>query len=284
MITIKHISQMQSTSNHLRILNKKIALVPTMGFLHQGHLSLISKAKQNADIVIVSIFVNPAQFAPNEDFLNYPRDIDHDISLLHSANVDYLFIPDIDEIYPEGFSTNIHIRGITELFEGKSRPHHFDGVALIVTKLFNITKPNITVFGQKDYQQCLLIKKLIKELNYDIEIIIAPIVREPNGLAMSSRNSYLSTELRNSAGVINKSIENTVYLINQGIRNRHKLKAALEGYLKQQPEIIIDYAEIVNAETLQTPHSFSKGEEVAILVAAFAGSTRLIDNALVTIP
>ncbi|MCE5304495.1 MAG: pantoate--beta-alanine ligase [Chloroherpetonaceae bacterium] len=281
---IKNAKEMQSISLKLKAEGKTIAIVPTMGFLHEGHLSLIDKARELADIVITSLFVNPKQFAPNEDFESYPRDFEHDKNMLEARNVDYLFAPDISSMYPIGFSTSIHISKITEVFEGASRPTHFDGVALVVLKLFEITRSDYAIFGQKDYQQTLVIKRLIEDLNLPVSMIVCPIFREPNGLAMSSRNRYLSDEEKDKAGTIFLALEAAKKAIAKGERKRKMINSIVLSIIRTVQDIKVDYINTSRAGNLETPDEFFPGEEIVILVAVYIGRTRLIDNSIIKIP
>ena len=281
---IKNAREMQSISLKLKAEGKTIAIVPTMGFLHEGHLSLIDKARELADIVITSLFVNPKQFAPNEDFESYPRDFEHDKNMLEARNVDYLFAPDISSMYPIGFSTSIHISKITEVFEGASRPTHFDGVALVVLKLFEITRSDYAIFGQKDYQQTLVIKRLIEDLNLPVSMIVCPIYREPNGLAMSSRNRYLSDEEKDKAGTIFLALEAAKKAIAKGERKRKMINSIVLSIIRTVQDIKVDYINTSRAGNLETPDEFFPGEEIVILVAVYIGRTRLIDNSIIKIP
>ena len=281
---IKNAREMQSISLKLKAEGKTIAIVPTMGFLHEGHLSLIDKARELADIVITSLFVNPKQFAPNEDFESYPRDFEHDKNMLEARNVDYLFAPDISSMYPIGFSTSIHISKITEVFEGASRPTHFDGVALVVLKLFEITRSDYAIFGQKDYQQTLVIKRLIEDLNLPVSMIVCPIFREPNGLAMSSRNRYLSDEEKDKAGTIFLALEAAKKAIAKGERKRKMINSIVLSIIRTVQDIKVDYINTSRAGNLETPDEFFPGEEIVILVAVYIGRTRLIDNSIIKIP
>lgn len=278
MKVINKISEMQQISRDMQSQGKTIAVVPTMGYLHEGHLSLVRTASNLADIVITTIFVNPKQFAPNEDFERYPRDFERDKNLLESVNCDYLFYPEINEIYPTGYSTFIQMTGITKVFEGESRPTHFDGVALVVLKLFNITKANIAIFGQKDYQQTLVVKQLAKDLNLDIKIVVAPIVREANGLAMSSRNRYLSDKERESASILFIALEEAKKAIASGERRRKIINSIIISTLRTVPDIKIDYVHTVKANNLEIVDEFLPGEEIVMLIACWMGRTRLIDN------
>jgi len=284
MEVINSIKLMQEISESIRYSGKKIAVVPTMGYLHTGHLSLIRRAKEIADIVITTLFVNPTQFGPNEDYDKYPRDFNRDFELTKNNGSDYLFYPDTKEMYPINFSTSIDISKITEKFEGAFRPGHFKGVATVVAKLFNITKPHYAIFGQKDYQQTLVIKRLVEDLNFDIEIIIAPTIRDYDGLALSSRNTYLSTSEREKSGILFKAIETVKSEIAKGQRERLILNSHLHKTLRQIPEIKIDYASCVIANTLDEPEFFLPGDEVVILIACYLGKTRLIDNSIIKIP
>jgi pantoate--beta-alanine ligase len=255
-----------------------------MGFLHEGHLSLIRKGKSMADIVITTLFVNPTQFAPNEDFNQYPRDFERDCKLCMENGSDFLFSPETIEMYPDGYSTSIEMKGITDKFEGEYRPGHFSGVATVVAKLFNATLPDFAIFGQKDYQQTLVIKKLNKDLNFNIDIIIAETIREKDGLAMSSRNKYLNTDDRNKAPIIFFAISEATKMILNGEKLRKNIDKILSDTLNTIPEIQIDYASSALANTLEMPDNFSPDDEIVILVAAKLGKTRLIDNSIIKIP
>ena len=274
---------MSSISKELKKQGKKIGFVPTMGYLHQGHLSLVEIAKKNADIVVISIFVNPTQFGPNEDFQKYPRDFNRDCELLKPYDVDYIFYPSIDDIYQKNFSTYVEETEISKVLEGKYRPTHFKGVTTIVNILFNIVKPDIAVFGQKDAQQLAIISKMVKDLMMDIEIIPAPIVRENDGLAMSSRNLYLSLEERKDALVLFKALSYAKDLIFKGERNcdviRNKGMEILTSVSTSNP----DYFEIVEAESFKFIEKLENGKKYYLLTACRIGSTRLIDNFLINL-
>lgn len=284
METINKISEMQRIARELKKQGKTIAVVPTMGYLHEGHLSLVRIAAELADVVITTIFVNPKQFAPNEDFERYPRDFDRDKALLAAEKCDYIFFPEINEIYPTGYSTFIQMQGINKIFEGESRPNHFDGVALVVLKLFNITKADTAIFGQKDYQQTLVVKQFVKDLNLDIQIVVAPIVREANGLAMSSRNRYLSEKERQNAAILFVALEEAKKAIASGERRRKIINSIVISTLRTIPEIKIDYVHTVKANSLDIVDEFMPGEEIVILIACWVGRTRLIDNSTTKIP
>lgn len=283
MIIVKTVKEMQKISFENKLKGLKTAVVPTMGFLHYGHLSLIKKGKLLSDVVITTLFVNPTQFAPNEDFNKYPRDFDKDFKLCEVSGSDYLFFPETEEMYPDGFSTSIEIKGITGKFEGEFRPAHFSGVATVVAKLFNATLPDFAVFGQKDYQQTLLIKKLNDDLNFGIDIVVSETIREKDGLAMSSRNIYLSPENRAKAVTIFHSMEAAKKIIADGEKDREIINSALLDSLKSDAEIKVDYAAAALADTLEEPDTFNSGDEIVMLIAVHLGKTRLIDNSIVKI-
>lgn len=280
---IKSISEMQSISDRLRAEGKTIALAPTMGYLHEGHGSLFEKAKDYADIAIASIFVNPTQFAPNEDYDAYPRDLEKDSKLCEAKGIDYIFAPEALEMYYSDYSTYIAVGDVTEKFEGKFRPTHFQGVASVVAKLFLAVKPHYAIFGQKDYQQSLVIKRMNRDLNFGVKIIVAPIVRESDGLAKSSRNSYLSPDNREKATILCHSLNKAKEAIINGETSRKIINAIMINSLRQIGDIKIDYASSALAENLAEPETFKKGDAIVLLIAAYIGKTRLIDNILVTV-
>lgn len=255
---------------------KSIGFVPTMGALHEGHLSLVRRSKEENDITVVSIFVNPIQFGLKEDFNKYPRDIDGDLKKLSSLNVDFVFIPEIRKMYPDGFSININIGGIGDIFCGAVRLGHFNGVATVVAKLFNIVMPHRVYFGQKDFQQTVIIKKLVRELNFDIDIIVCPTVREADGLAMSSRNSYLSPTERKSASILYRALKHGEGLILQGKQDASYVKTEIEKILNSEPLISIEYIGIVKPQRLESVEIIDS--PVVICLAVRIGTTRLIDN------
>ncbi len=277
---IEHIIEMQDISLLLKKENKTIGFVPTMGALHEGHLSLVRKAKEDNDIVVVSIFVNPIQFGPNEDFKKYPRTFDKDKELLQKENVDYIFFPSMKEMYPQGFETYVNLKSLPNHLCGLSRPGHFEGVATVVAKLFNIVMPDNSYFGQKDYQQAKIIERMTKDLNMRIKIHTLPIVREKDGLAMSSRNSYLSTEERKKALSLYNSLLLAKNLIEKGEKDPQKIKKEMENKIKEiAPDAKIDYISIVNPETLEDVEKIN--DNIVIALAVFIGSTRLIDNMII---
>jgi pantoate--beta-alanine ligase len=280
---IRTIQEMQSISKQWTINGKNIAFVPTMGALHEGHLELMKEAKKNADICIVSIFVNPMQFAPNEDFSKYPRPIEKDMELCISVGVDCLFLPEATEIYPDGFSTTVVVSGITERFEGASRKTHFQGVTTIVAKLLFATNPRAMYMGQKDFQQVLVLQKMVKDLNIDVEIVMVPTKRDVDGLALSSRNKYLSSSERVIALSIRKALVAAKSIIQSGETNHSAIESFLRTEIEKNEGIRIDYATIADASTLEQRDSYNPTETVVLLIATYVGTTRLIDNEVVVI-
>jgi pantoate--beta-alanine ligase len=249
-----------------------------MGYLHEGHLSLIRESKKNCDATIVSIFVNPTQFGPLEDFNNYPRDIEKDNSLLENEKVDYLFLPSAEEIYPKNFQTYVNVESITKKLEGEFRPTHFRGVSTVVLVLFNCVQPDYTYFGQKDAQQLAVIKQMVRDLKMDIKIVGCPIVREKSGLALSSRNVYLSSTERQDALVLYRSIELAKKIISSGEKSAAVILAEMNGLISKIPCANPDYIKIVEADSFEIVDELKTGEEYYILIACRIGKTRLIDN------
>ncbi|MBN1276631.1 MAG: pantoate--beta-alanine ligase [Deltaproteobacteria bacterium] len=273
---IEKVSQMQRTSEALRASGYLIAFVPTMGFLHEGHIELMRTGKKHADKLVVSIFVNPTQFGPNEDFNQYPRDTEGDLDKSLSAGADIVLFPPVEEMYPEGFQTEVLVKELPDHLCGLSRPGHFDGVTTVVAKLFNIVKPHIAVFGRKDYQQLAVIRRMVKDLNMDLEIIDVGTVREADGLAMSSRNKYLNSEERKSALCLKKSMEMAEKMFKQGQRDARIIKKEMESLIRSHPFTDIDYISLCDPETLEEIHT--SGTEVLVALAVRVGKTRLIDN------
>ncbi len=270
----------QETSKEYLMESKTIGFVPTMGALHEGHISLVKRAKQENDITLVSIFVNPLQFGPSEDFERYPRDIKGDIERLEKEKVDIIFLPETSSIYPEGFLTYVEVKEISERLCGAFRPGHFRGVSTVVTKLLNIAKPTRAYFGQKDFQQSVIIKQLVKDLDMGIDIVICPTIREQDGLAISSRNAYLNKIQRNASTVIYRSLKEASDLIKSGVRDGNNIKALMLDRLTKEPEVSsIDYAGVYDSNNL-AELSEIKGD-VLLAVALRIGNTRLIDNMLV---
>ena len=277
---ISSVSEMQSCADSLRMEGTIIGFVPTMGSLHEGHLSLLRKSIEKSDKTVLSIFVNPMQFSPSEDFRKYPRDFERDKKLAEELGVDIIFNPSEEEIYPNGYSTYTIVEGLSAQLEGKSRPSHFKGVSTVVNKLFNIVKPHIAFFGQKDAQQAVIIERMTTELNLDIDIIICPTIREDDGLAISSRNSYLSPESLKQAAFIYQSLKEAEILHLNGKQNTEFLIQKIKETLNSASLAKIDYVSILNPETLLPVESTNEGALVA--VAVFFDMTRLIDNILLT--
>jgi pantoate--beta-alanine ligase len=282
MKTLKRIDDIRNELKKYRRDNKTIGFVPTMGFLHEGHLSLIRRAAAENDIVVISIFVNPIQFGPNEDFERYPRDIERDAALAESCGTDIIFAPEAEEMYPNGFSSYVDSgEQLTSVLCGKSRPGHFKGVTTVLCKLFNLVAPDRAYFGQKDAQQTIVVKKMVKDLNFDIEIIVCPIVREQDGLAMSSRNAYLTADERRAAHSLNASLEAARQSVKAGERNVNKIKEQVRKRICKENGAEIDYIEIVDPESLEEVAEIHGGELIAIAVKF--GRTRLIDNTILEV-
>src|SRR5882762_1526559 len=270
--------RMMSVARRLRREeNRTIGFVPTMGALHEGHLSLIHEARAMCDVVVVSVFVNPAQFSPAEDFDAYPRDLTRDAALLAEYNVDYVFAPTVAEIYPPGFSTYVTVEGVSDELEGASRPGHFRGVTTVVAILFNVVKPDFAFFGQKDAQQAVLIKRMVRDLAFNTEIVVLPIVRDASGLAMSSRNNYLDDEQRRAATVLHRALSKASEAYEEGERSATRLTELVRAAIEKEPLARIDYVSVNDAETLE---QLDKIDERPVLVslAVFIGNSRLIDN------
>jgi pantoate--beta-alanine ligase len=268
--------EMQRISRELKRRGKKIGFVPTMGYLHKGHLNLIKIAGKKSDVVVVSLFVNPTQFGPQEDFQRYPRDFKRDRLLLEQAECDYLFAPGVRTMYPEGYLTYVNVEKLTTHLEGAVRSGHFRGVTTIVAKLFNLVQPDVAVFGQKDAQQAVVLKKMVGDLNYGIKMIIAPTVREWDGLACSSRNNYLSREERKQAKVLYQSLQLAKKTIGEGERSVFRIVSRMNKFIDKQPLAEIDYIAITDAETLELLSKL-KGKVLISLAVRFS-KTRLIDN------
>jgi len=270
---------MKQVARQARAEGAIVGLVPTMGALHAGHLSLVRAAGAQSSSLVVSIFVNPKQFGPAEDFTRYPRTLDADREVLDPLGVNYIFAPPVEELYPPGFSTSVEVAGLSERLEGRSRPGHFRGVTTIVLKLFEIVQPAFAYFGRKDAQQARIIRQMARDLDLDTGIVICPIVREPDGLALSSRNAYLQGPERAAATVLSRSLAAVRERIERGERMVAPLVEAMRGVLAAEPLAAVDYAEIVDADTFE-PASRLRGSAMAVM-AVFIGSTRLIDNMLI---
>jgi pantoate--beta-alanine ligase len=279
MLIATTIAEVRAAIAALRDERRSIGLVPTMGALHAGHLSLVRAAKAACDAVVATIFVNPTQFAPGEDFAQYPRTFEADTALLETEDVDVLFAPDAEEMYPSGASTVVEVEGISDRLDGVSRPGHFRGVATVVAKLFHIVQPDKAFFGQKDAAQVAVLRHMVRDLNFNLELVVCPIVREPDGLAMSSRNRYLAPEERQHALVLSRTLRHIEARIAAGIVDSASLLDAGLALLAEEPEIRLDYLRIVDPNTLEDEPDVSSGALVA--VAAVVGPARLIDNVLI---
>jgi pantoate--beta-alanine ligase len=282
MEVISKTNKLKAVLRKARCASLRIGFVPTMGALHAGHLALVQRAREAADLLLVSIFINPTQFGPSEDFEKYPRNLSHDVELLTKLGVDYVFAPGQEEIYPKGFDTFVEVKDLSAPLCGLSRPGHFRGVATVVAKLFSIVQPTIAFFGQKDAQQAILIKKMTADLDFPVEIRISPIVREADGLAMSSRNAYLSPEERAAAGVLYRSLKQAAGLVMEGERSAANIRKRIEAEIEREPLARTEYIEIVDTKDLAVVEKI-RGE-ILIALAVFIGKTRLIDNLLVSAP
>jgi len=276
---IRTVAWMKQVARQARALERILGFVPTMGALHEGHFSLIRRAQQECSPVVVSIFVNPKQFGPSEDFQKYPRAFEADRAALEKLGVDYLFAPALEEIYPSGFRTTVDVEGLSSRLEGRSRPGHFRGVATVVLKLFEIVQPRFAYFGRKDAQQVRIVQRMAADLDLDTQVVASPIVREPNGLALSSRNVYLTGDDRRAAAALFRSLDAVRGEIAASERDAAHLIVALRKVLDAEPGVTLDYAEIVDAETLEPVVTLRR--TCYVLLAAFVGKTRLIDNALI---
>jgi pantoate--beta-alanine ligase len=270
------IAEMHAASRSARSAGERLGLVPTMGALHEGHLSLVRAAKTSCDQVAASIFVNPTQFGPAEDLAKYPRSFERDCEMLEREGVDMLFAPTVEEMYPAGAVTWVTVEELSGKLDGRSRPGHFRGVTTVVAKLFHIVEPDAAFFGQKDAAQVAVIRRMVRDLHFPVEIRVCPIVREPDGLAMSSRNAYLDAEQRQQALVLHRSLKRVAKLVEEGEYSSAKLTTAGKEEFAAVPSVRLDYFEIVNPETLDPVEDVSNGALIA--VAALVGSTRLIDN------
>jgi len=278
---IQRVLPMKERCKKARSEGKVIGFVPTMGYLHDGHLALVREAKKMSDIVIVSVFVNPTQFGPSEDFDKYPRDATRDAEMLSNEEIDSLFMPKVEEIYPENFRTTVKVRELSEKMCGASRPEHFEGVTTIVLKLFHIVEPHFAFFGQKDAQQLVIIRRMVKDLNMDEEIVRVSTVREPDGLAMSSRNSYLSPEERKAATVLYRALDHALARIEEGERKTKTIMKEMKEIIQTEPLAKIDYICATDLNDLRDLKTL-KGK-CLVAVAAYFGKTRLIDNIIVEV-
>ena len=271
--------RMASVSRKLRREeDKTIGLVPTMGALHEGHLSLVREARRMCDVVVVSVFVNPAQFGPGEDFERYPRDLTKDTTILADYNFDYIIAPSVYEIYPKGFSTFVTVEGLSEQLEGAARPGHFRGVATVLCVLFNTVRADFAFFGKKDAQQTLVVKRLVRDLAFDTEIVVLPTIREESGLALSSRNAYLSGDEKRSAAVIYRALSQAREVYAEGERSARRLADTVRAQIEAEPRARLNYVSVSDAETMEKLDKIPDDRPVLIAVAAHIGRTRLIDN------
>lgn len=276
MVLVKNISEIKDLVSEWKKEGKTIGLVPTMGYLHEGHESLIKKARKENDKVIVSVFVNPTQFGPNEDLESYPRNIEKDRELCESCGVDVVFNPEPFEMYKKNASTYINVEGLTEGLCGASRPIHFRGVCTVVSKLFNITMADRAYFGEKDAQQLAVVKKMVEDLNFNIDVVGCPIIREKDGLAKSSRNTYLSKEERVAALILNKSLNLALKKLKNGEASGENVINVIKGVIKEEPLAKIDYVEVVDSKTLKPVKKIENS--ILVAIAVYIGKTRLIDN------
>lgn len=282
MISVERIGEMQKLADDARLSGKRIGFVPTMGFLHEGHLSLIRLARQSSNLVVTSIFVNPTQFGPNEDFSRYPRDLARDRSMAESAGTDILFVPSTEEMYPVYPGTTVEPGRAASVLEGAVRPGHFRGVVTVVARLLNIVKPHVAVFGQKDAQQVVIVRQMMRDLQFDCGLVVGPTVREPDGLAMSSRNVYLSPEDRVQSTVLNRSLRLAEKLLREGERDPAVILSGMRRLIESQPSARIDYVSVNDPVTLEEISRPLSGEVLISLAVRF-GATRLIDNCISTI-
>lgn len=272
--------EMQAWADDVRSRGQRIGLVPTMGYLHAGHVSLVDVARRHAQRCVASIFVNPLQFGANEDLARYPRDLDRDSALLRAAGVDVLFHPDTTAMYPAGFQTDVTVRDVTQRLCGTARPGHFRGVTTVVAKLFNAVKPHVAVFGMKDFQQCVTVRRMVRDLDFDVEVLAAPIVREPDGVAMSSRNAYLSETERAAAGCLVRALRAAEDTVRSGERRGRVVVDCVRTVIAREPLARIDYVELVDPETMEDSETVDHSALLAL--AVFVGRTRLIDNTLLS--
>jgi len=279
-VTISSIDKIHLLTKKLKQEKKSIGFVPTMGYLHEGHLSLVRESKKNNDVTIVSIFVNPTQFAPSEDLTAYPRDLERDKKLLAGLGTDYLFYPNAEDFYTDDFQSFVSVNEITKILEGEFRPTHFKGVTTVVAMLFNCVMPDNTYFGQKDAQQAAVVKQMVKDLKFNIKINICPIIREEDGLAMSSRNVFLNEKERQDALVLSKSLNLAEELINAGEKEAEKILSEMKKLINSVDTSQLDYVSIVEAEHFEITDRIEKNKNYYILIACKIGKTRLIDNKL----
>ena len=281
MITARTFAELRAAIDHARSRGQRIGFVPTMGFLHEGHLRLCDVAREHSDVVVMSIFVNPLQFGPSEDLGSYPRDLERDSRLAQQRNVDILFVPSGDDMYPQGDAQiRVTAPAMSQRLCGAFRPGHFDGVLTVVAKLFNLVRPDVAVFGQKDLQQATLIRRMVSDLDFAIDIVVAPIIREGDGLAMSSRNVYLAADERAAATVLSRAVRAAQDAFTGGDTDPAALRNVAAKVFADEPLVNVQYIDVVNVDTLDTPSRVHAGD--AIAVAAYVGKARLIDNHVFT--
>ena len=280
---VESAARIRSIVREARARGQRVGLVPTMGALHEGHVELIRRCRAHTDFVVVSIFVNPTQFGAGEDFVRYPRPLEDDLRQCESAGVDLVFAPSVQTVYPHGSSsTFVEVPGLSDVLEGVSRPGHFRGVTTVVLKLFQLVLPDLAMFGQKDYQQQLVIRRMVEDLHVPVELAVVPTVREADGLALSSRNRYLNPQERQAARVLNRALGRAVQAVTGGEQRPDRVRQILRETLESEPSVTIEYAEVADAGTLEPLGSLSKECTAVVLLAARIGTTRLIDNALLS--
>jgi len=275
---IKSIREMRDWSEEQRLQKKRIALVPTMGFLHEGHLALVCDGRRRGDLLVVSIFVNPTQFAPNEDFNTYPQDFARDRKILAGEDVDILFHPSQSEMYPAGYQTNVEVDQLSQFLCGAERPGHFRGVATVLVKLFNIVRPHVAVFGKKDYQQFLVVRRLVEDLNFDVEVVGFPTVREDDGLAISSRNHYLSEQERTAALCLRRALGRAEALVQQGERDGKGILQEVKAEIANEPLARLEYVQLCDPENLEAIETIQ--DKALLALSVRIGKARLIDHSL----
>jgi pantoate--beta-alanine ligase len=276
MKVIKTINEMKEIASQTRVAGKTIAFVPTMGFFHEGHLSLMREGRRQGDLLVVSLFVNPTQFSPNEDFKSYPRDFERDRKMAEGVGVDILFTPEVIEMYPPDHQTIVRVEKVTQNLCGRSRPIHFQGVTTVVMMLFEIVTPHVAIFGEKDYQQLITVQQMARDLHMNVKVVGMPTVREADGLAMSSRNTYLLPEERKAALSLHRSLQKANELLQKGERKADRILHEVKGILQSEPLVRIDYVQVCDAYTLQDVERING--DVVVALAAYLGKTRLIDN------
>jgi len=282
MEVIKTVKEMKEFSSRSRQAGKRIAFVPTMGYFHEGHLNLMREARKRGDLLIISLFVNPTQFGPSEDFKSYPRDFERDRKMAEGVGVNILFAPEASEMYPQNHQTIVHVEKMTQNLCGRSRPTHFQGVTTVVLMLFEIVMPHVAIFGEKDYQQLVSIRQMVRDLHMSVEVLGMPTVREADGLAMSSRNTYLRPDERKAALSLYRSLQKAKEILQKGERKADRILGEINGILRSEPLVRIDYVQICDAHTLQDVDRIEG--DVVVALAAYLGKTRLIDNLVFRIP